>query len=248
MRIPLFDFERYRIIMESNFTFDGADYMFFPEGVRYYHLYRSTRKINSFAELTYVAEKFAYLNPEFDIELMKRLFQALSDRESGHVVRTYSHERVGGMVERVAGERVIPFCPRLRKVVFNPSKVISNDQKRLIVARLINTKERPSKDEIDGVIEELWLNKEKITMQRIARELNTSHYLVRWYFDDETRQTIQNMNSEIRKEKQIDKAIEAIDILTEGGNKLKMRKLKEITSIRNYEYLKIAVSRYRDCD
>ena len=72
MRVPLFDYERYKIQMESSFAFHGEEYLFFPEGVRYYHLYRSTRKLNSFAELTYLAEKFIFLNPDFDIDLMKR--------------------------------------------------------------------------------------------------------------------------------------------------------------------------------
>jgi hypothetical protein len=42
------------------------------------------------------------------------------------------------------------------------------------------------------------------------------------------------------------KAIEAIDSLIEGGNKLKMRSLKQITSIRDYSLLKRAVNRYRE--
>jgi hypothetical protein len=245
MRIPLFDFEPHRIIMESYFAFNGEDYIFFPEGVVYYSLYRSTRKINSFAELCYVAEKFIYLNPEFDIDKMKRLFVGLSDRESGHIVRTYSENRVNEMVERVAGERVMPFCPRLRKIIFNPSKPLTREQKRVIVAKLIHAKEKPTPNEIDGVIEELWLDKQKITIRRVADELNTTHYLVRWYFDKKTLQVIRGMNREIRKENQIAKAIGVIDELTEGGNKLKMRKLKEITSIRNYAFLKEAVIRYQ---
>lgn len=246
MRVPLFDYERYKIQMESSFAFHGEEYLFFPEGVRYYHLYRSTRKLNSFAELTYLAEKFIFLNPDFDIDLMKRLFVALSDRESGHVVRTYSQDRVDEMVERIAGERVVPFCPRLRKVIFNPSKYISVDEKRKVVAGLIHTKSRPASQDIDDVIQELWLNKEKITIKKVAEELNTSAYLVRWYFTPEVRSDLKQVNDTIRREKQISKALETIDILTEGGNKLKMRALKTITSIRDYALLKEAVSRYQN--
>jgi len=245
MRIPLFDFERHRIIMESNFSFGGEEYLFFPEGVKYYHLYRSTRKLNSFAELKYVAEKFVYLNPDFDISTLKRLFAVLSDRESGHVVRTYSQTRVDGMVEQVAGERVTPFCPRLRKVIFNPSKAIPLEEKRKIVAKLISQKERPLESEIDEVIQELWLNKEKITIKRVAQELGTTHYLVRWYFNEEKMQSIRQANTEIRNENEISKAVEIIDKLTDGGNKLKMRQLKQLSSIRNYSNLKEAVIRYR---
>ena len=179
MRIPLFDYETHRIIMESYFSFQGKDYLFFPKGVLYYHLYRSSRKLNSFAELSYVAEKFIYLNPDYDIDKMKRLFLAMSDRESGHVVRTYTQSRVDEMVDRVVGERTTPFCPRLRKVLFNPSVYLSKEDKNSVVGRLIHTKDKPRIEDIDAAIEELWLNKERITIRRIAKELDTSFYLIR---------------------------------------------------------------------
>lgn len=246
MRIPLFDFERYRIIMESNYKFGGEPFLYFPDGVEHYHLYRSSRKINSFAELQYVAEKFVHLNPEFDIELMKRLFTALSDRESGHIVRTYSPERVEGMIDFVHEQSKTPFCPRRRKIVFNPSTPLSHKDKMKIVGQIIGRKERPSEHDIENVIEELWLNKEKITMKRVANELSTSVYLVRDYFTDEVLSGIRNANKEIKYENQISKAIEIIDELTDNGNKLKMRKLKELSSIRNYQLLKDAVNRYQN--
>lgn len=244
MRIALFDYERHRIIMESSFTFEGKDYLFFPEGVNYYHLYRSSRKLNSFAELAYVAEKFIYLNPDFDVDKMKSLFFAVSDRESGHIVRTYTPSRVDEMVDRVVGERMTPFCPRLRKVIFNPSKYLSKEDKNSIVAKLIHTKDKPSEDDIDEVIQELWLNKEKITIRRVAKELDTTFYLVRWYFTDDKMEYIRSVNQEIKREAMIARAIEIIDALTDNGNKLKMRKLKQLSSIRDYQLLKEAVNRY----
>ena len=244
MRIALFDYERHRIIMESSFTFEGKDYLFFPEGVNYYHLYRSSRKLNSFAELAYVAEKFIYLNPDFDVDKMKSLFFAVSDRESGHIVRTYTPSRVDEMVDRVVGERMTPFCPRLRKVIFNPSKYLSKEDKNSIVAKLIHTKDKPSENDIDEVIQELWLNKEKITIRRVAKELDTTFYLVRWYFTDDKMEYIRSVNQEIKREAMIAKAIEIIDALTDNGNKLKMRKLKQLSSIRDYQLLKEAVNRY----
>lgn len=244
MRIALFDYERHRIIMESSFTFEGKDYLFFPEGVNYYHLYRSSRKLNSFAELAYVAEKFIYLNPDFDVDKMKSLFFAVSDRESGHIVRTYTPSRVDEMVDRVVGERMTPFCPRLRKVIFNPSKYLSKEDKNSIVAKLIHTKDKPCEDDIDEVIQELWLNKEKITIRRVAKELDTTFYLVRWYFTDDKMEYIRSVNQEIKREAMIAKAIEIIDALTDNGNKLKMRKLKQLSSIRDYQLLKEAVNRY----
>ncbi len=245
MLIPLFDYEKHRIIMESPFKFKGKDYLYFPDGCNFYSLYRTTRKINSFSELEYVAEKFIYLNPGFNQHIMKRLFVQLSDRQSGHIIRTYGEMRVEAMVEKVCLAKKTPYCSKLRKIIFNPSKMIDKKTKMQIVGRLVNTKEKPPKTQIDGCIEELWLDQEKITIGKIADRLNKSRYLIKWYFDNDTVEYIKKINQEIKDTLLMSKAIEAIDILTDNGNRLKMRRLKEITSIRDYALLKKAVSRYQ---
>ena len=231
--------------MESSFKFKGNDYVYFPEGVKFYSLYRTTRKINSFSELEYIAEKFIYLNPDFDVEVAKSLFALISDRGSGHIIRTYGSSRVENMVERVFAAKKQPYCPRLRKVIFNPFKMMSRSEKMKIVGSLIGTKEKPTEEQIDSTIEELWLDKEKITITKVAEKLNKTRYLVRWYFDKEKLKSIRNFNSEIHETNQISKAIEAIDILTDNGSSLKMRELKKLTSIRDYALLKQAVISYQ---
>lgn len=246
MLIPLFDYDKHRIIMQTPFRFEGRDYLYFPDGCKFYSLYRTSRKINSFSELEYIAEKFIHLNPGFDIGLMKKLFVKLSDRDTGHIIRTYGFNRVEGMIEKVLEKKTKPYCPRLRKIIFNPSKMIDRKEKMRIVASIIHTKNKPTEYEIDAVIEELWLNKEKITISKVADKLNTSRYLASWYFQGDKKKAIQNANKEIKETNLISKAIEAIDILTDKGNKLKMRELKKITSIRNYALLKTAVMQYHN--
>jgi hypothetical protein len=245
MLIPLFDYDKYRIIMESYFKFEGKDYLYFPDGCKFYSLYRTTRKINSFSELEYIAEKFIHLNKGFDIELMKKLFVELSDRDRGHIIRTYGAHRVESMIERVFDKKTKPYCARLRKIIFNPSKMIDKKTKMKIVGSIIGSKEKPTSSQIEQVIEELWLNKEKITITKIAEKLNTSRYLAGWYFSDDVKKSLANANKEIKEENLISRAIEAIDILTDSGDKLKMRELKKITSIRNYSLLKQAVNLYQ---
>lgn len=246
MLIPLFNYEAYRIIMESYFVFKGKDYLYFPDGCNFYTLYRTTRKINTFSELEYVAEKFIHLNPKFDLDKMKQLFLGLSDRGSGHIIRTYSQSRVEDMIERVFSKRKLPYCARKRKIIFNPSKMMDRKTKMKIVGAVIGRRNRPSTDEIDSVIEELWLDKDKITISKVAEKLNKTRHLVRWYFDQDKLDQFKSLNFEIKEENEMAKAIEAIDVLTEGGDKLKMRSLKKITSIRNYSLLKKAVIRYQE--
>lgn len=232
--------------MESPLKFKGKDYLYFPEGRKFYSLYRTTRKINSFSELEYIAEKFVHLNPEFDVEVAKQLFSFLSDRGSGHIIRTYGKNRVDDMVERVFCAKKVPYCPRLRKVIFNPFKLMNRSEKMKIVGSLIGNKEKPTQDQINSAIEELWLEKEKITITKVAEKLNKTRYLVRWFFDEDKLKSIKNFNQEIQEINQISKAVEAIDILTDNGNVLKMRELKKLTSIRDYALLKKAVYSYQN--
>lgn len=231
--------------MESPFIFKGKDYLYFPDGCNFYTLYRTTRKINTFSELEYIAEKFIHLNPDFDLEKMKLLFIGLSDRGSGHIIRTYSKHRVEDMIERVFLKKKLPYCARKRKIIFNPSKMMDRKIKMQIVGAIIGRRNRPSAEDIDSVIEELWLDKNKITISKVAEKLNKTRHLVRWYFDQDKLDQFKSLNSEIKEENEMSKAVEAIDVLTEGGNKLKMRSLKKITSIRNYSLLKKAVIRYQ---
>jgi hypothetical protein len=231
--------------MESPFIFKGKDYLYFPDGCNFYTLYRTTRKINTFSELEYIAEKFIHLNPDFDLEKMKFLFVGISDRGLGHIIRTYSQNRVEDMVERVFSKRKLPYCARKRKIVFNPSKMMDRNTKMKIVGAVIGRRNRPSVEDINSVIEELWLDKDKITISKVASKLNKTLHLVRWYFDQDKLDQFKSLNIEIKQENDMSKAIEAIDVLTEGGNKIKMRKLKQITSIRNYSILKKAVIRYQ---
>ena len=126
--------------------------------------------------------------------------------------------------------------------------MIDRKTKMKIVSSIIGTKKRPTESEINHVIEELWLEKEKITLIKVANKLHTSRYLVSWYFDDETKESIKKANQDIKNENLISRAIEAIDLLTDKGNALKMRELKKITSIRNYSLLKKAVFIYQNED
>ena len=242
---PLFDYERYRIIMQTSVPFGGQAYVYFPDGIPYYSLYRSKRKINSFSELEYTAEKFVHLNPDFNLDLMKSLFVSLSDRDNGHIVRTYGKDRVEAMVESVYIKRKEPYISRLRKIIFNPNKMLSKEEKMKIVGEIIGSKPVISEEDINLVVDDLYLSKEPVTIAKLAELCDTSRYMIKKSITDEVMEKINAMNSKIREENAIAKVTEAIEELTAGGDKLKMRKLKEITSIRNYKLLKKAVTLYQ---
>ncbi len=231
--------------MQTPFVFEGREYLHYPNGVKFYSLYRTTRRINTFAELEYIAEKFIWLNEDFDLDKMKIHFNLLSDRQNGHIIRTYGQTRVENMVEKVHDNKKEPYCPKLRKIIFNPFKIIDKKEKMRIVGTLVGRKNRPSSEQISEAIEDLWFDKVKITTTSVAKHLNKSRHLVKWYFDKQQLKILEKINKDIKTENDLAKAIEAIDVLTEGGNTLKMRELKKITSIRNYSVLKKAIFNYQ---
>lgn len=244
MLYPLFNYTRHKIIMESCFTFSGEIYLFFPEGVPYYRLYRTSRKINSFAELEYVAEKFVYLNPEFDFDLMKRLFLELSDRSSGHVIRTYGSDRVEHMVERVYEKKKVPYCPKLRKIIFNPTKRLTKSEKMKIVGKLIGGKPRLSEEDLMMIITDMRENKIKITITKIAELTDKTKHIVNQSVTEKIRNTITQYNFEIKEEISEKKINQAISEILDAGDKITVRGVKKLCSVRNYELIKRVVHPY----
>lgn len=133
-----------------------------------------------------------------------------------------------------------------RKIVFNPVKYISKEDKREIVGKLIGRKPLIDESDLKFIISDLYDNRERISITKIAELTDTSRYIVKKSISAKMWRDIVNLNEKIKEEKNISKIIEAIEILTSRGNKLKMRKLKEITSVRDYEVLKKAVTLYQN--
>lgn len=133
-----------------------------------------------------------------------------------------------------------------RKIVFNPVKYISKEDKREIVGKLIGRKPLIEESDLKFIISDLYDNRERISITKIAELTDTSRYIVKKSISAKMWRDIVNLNEKIKEEKNISKIIEAIEILTSRGNKLKMRKLKEITSVRDYEVLKKAVTLYQN--
>ena len=107
-------------------------------------------------------------------------------------------------------------------------------------------KERPTKEHLASIIKEMFDDNQKITITKVAKIADATRYMIRWYFTDDIKQEVVLLNDIIKQNNQISKAIEAIDILTEGGSELKMRELKKLTSIRDYKVLKNAVAKYEE--
>lgn len=178
--IALFDYDKHRLFMESSFKFEGYDFLYFDEGIPYYSLYRTSRKLNSFWEVKYVAEVLYYLNPNISIELFTELVLDLTDRSNGHVIRTYGESRVIGMCEYVMSNKRTPYVRRYRRIIFNPGKNITKYEKQCIVGTMIGrfNNKKITTDKLYNVIEDLMTTSSKITYVKIAKLLNCTRQTV----------------------------------------------------------------------
>ena len=84
------------------------------------------------------------------------------------------------------------------------------------------------------------------TQESISKEMGCSVKTIQRLMDGDIKEMSRIKNEVIKRENKIEKAIEWIDLLSQEGNVLKMRYLKEITNVRDYSILKEALHRYEN--
>lgn len=238
MYTPLFDYERDRLIMETPFVFRGEPYLYFPEGVEYFSLYRGTRKINTIQEVEYIAEKLYWLNREIDYSIFLYHMKQVTDRSNGHIVRTYSEDRIEKVCEFVWHKNKKPYCRRKRKVIFNPAKMISPEEKRSIINKLIHPKITFTPTDIwracvgiDG----------KITIAKLAEMFDVSPPTMKNSMNKNMMTMIKLKNMEIKSKKNKEICKKAIKQIKDEGKKLTVRELKKRVSVRDYKLIKTLI-------
>lgn len=235
MYIPLFNFERDRIIMETPIKFSGKPYIFYPDGIEYFSLYRTTRKVNTIQEIEYIGQKFIWLNPEVEWEVFVGHMKEMSDRSNGHVIRTYSEARIENICDQIWNRRKKPYCHKLRKVFFNPNKMFSKEEKRKIVQELIHPKKiYENRDIIDAIA----CIDGKVTMKALAEILNCSPPTVSKNIDPLLKIHIKSLNKARKLKKEEELLEKAIQQIKEEGNIPTVSLLKNMTPVRNYDLIR----------
>jgi hypothetical protein len=237
-KIPLFDYERDRIIMETSFVYKGQEYLFFPEGVDFYSLYRSERKVNSLQEIEYIGEKFIWLNKDFDFKLFCSHMIEMTDRSNGHVIRTYSKEKIITACESayngiLSGK--IPYCARRRKVIFNPVKMIEKSEKIKIVNSLLHPRKVFEEKDIWDAVDVI---EGKITMKSLGEQLNCSPPTVRKSINDSMLLKIKEINEKRKKIRHQNLILSAIKSITDEGAKVTVREVKRRVPVRDQDLLR----------
>lgn len=240
----LFEFENDDLVLETDHDFQGLDFVFYDKPFDHYSLKSVSKRIQSFDELEYYAEVLLYLNPDIEKDLFIGIFRWLGSRDSKKSIRTYTKHRIEYALEEIFKKRLTPFCRRPRRVIFNPEKIISTEEKIAVAAHIVKRSASFTRDDVYKALLSLRSRRKVATTKTIAKELLCSPSTVSRILDNDLKQMIKGFNSETRKELKIEVLLQNIELLTSNGDSLKVRALKEMTSIRDYKLIKEAIGRY----
>tara|TARA_B100001287_G_scaffold24003_1_gene17462 strand:- start:29615 stop:30352 length:738 start_codon:yes stop_codon:yes gene_type:complete len=241
--VVLFDLDD-RYLLETPHDFQNHDFVFYDEAVEHYSLKNITKKVGSFEELTYYAEVFLYLNPDVEYPIYVGYFQWLGSRDSGCCVRTYTKTRINHYLRQIYFTRKKPYCRRMRKIIFNPEKIISPEQKMSISAQLLKRGCVYNEQDVVYAVDTLYRNLDIATAKSIAQNMYCSTSTVNRLINSKIRNTMSKNNEEVREQLKLRVLLDTIDLLTSSGDSVKIRALKEMTSIRDYKLIKKAMTLY----
>lgn len=242
----LFEFEDDKFCLVTEHDFQGMDFVWYSSPVNHYDIRECYARIASFDQLEYYAEVFLYLNPDVDRNLLAGIFQWVANRENGKTVRTYGKARVDEMIGKVYHERSTPWCRRMRRVIFNPDKIISAEEKMSVTAQIVGRGISYTETDLIQTIQFMSRNRMITTQDTVSNEMGCSVRTVQRLMNQSHKYTMRVNNERIKRENKIEKVIEWIDLLSSDGNPLKMRYLKEMTSVRDYSIIKEALHRYEN--
>ena len=244
--MKLFEFENDKFCLVTEHDFQGMDFVWYSSPVNHYDIRECYARIASFDQLEYYSEVFLYLNPDVDGKLLSGIFQWIGNRENGKTVRTYSKARIAEMVDKVYHERSTPWCRRTRRVIFNPDKIISAEDKMSVTAQIVGRGISYKVADLIQIINFMSRNRMITTQETVSKEMGCSVRTVQRLMNQSSRNEMRINNERIKRENKIEKVIEWIDLLSNDGNSLKMRYLKEMTSVRDYSIIKEALHRYEN--
>lgn len=247
--MKLFEFEhgdQYSLVTEHDFR--GLDFVYYSAPISHYDIQEWYARIASFDQLEYIAEIFFFLNPDVDLSIFQGIFRWVGNRENGRTVRTYGKARIDQMIESVYRERKKPWCRRMRRIIFNPEKIISASEKMSITAQVVGRGISYTEHDVRQMIEYMYRDRIVATYESIGKRMGCSSRTIQRLMKHDLRQVMKLNNEHVKREIKIEKAIEWIDVLSSEGDGLKMRILKDMTKIRDYSILKEALYRYEtDC-
>ena len=168
-------------------------YDYYAEGTyQCYSLFRSKAKITTYKSLKWHMLVLRYLNDNLlDVEFAS-ICHFLADKDNGFVTFFIKSKVLHNMIKEVLGVGDTPPKNRIRKVIFKPNTLLTLSEKLSIVGKLIGRGKKIVEDDIYECMLSLNNEKEKITINKIAKSLGCS-----------TRTIYRNMGNQLKLEKEL---------------------------------------------
>ena len=168
-------------------------YDYYAEGTyQCYSLFRSKAKITTYKSLKWHMLVLRYLNDNLlDVEFSS-ICHFLADKDNGFVTFFIKSKVLHKMIKEVLGVGDTPPKNRIRKVIFKPHTLLTLSEKLSIVGKLIGRGKKIVEDDIYECMLSLNNEKEKITINKIAKSLGCS-----------TRTIYRNMGNQLKLEKEL---------------------------------------------
>ena len=168
-------------------------YDYYAEGTyQCYSLFRSKAKITTYKSLKWHMLVLRYLNDNLlDVEFAS-ICHFLADKDNGFVTFFIKSKVLHNMIKEVLGVGDTPPKNRIRKVIFKPYTLLTLSEKLSIVGKLIGRGKKIVEDDIYECMLSLNNEKQKITINKIAKSLGCS-----------TRTIYRNMGNQLKLEKEL---------------------------------------------
>jgi len=168
-------------------------YDYYAEGTHQcYSLFRSKAKITTYKSLKWHMLVLRYLNDNLlDVEFAS-ICHMIADKDNGFVTFFIKSRVLHKMIKEVLGVGDTPPKNRIRKVIFKPHTLLTLSEKLSIVGKLIGRGKKIVEDDIYECMLSLNNEKEKITINKIAKSLGCS-----------TRTIYRNMGNQLKLEKEL---------------------------------------------
>ena len=172
-------------------------YDYYAEGTyQCYSLFRSKAKITTYKSLKWHLLVLNYLNYDrFDTAdsiHVTDVFNFIANKENGFVTFFIKSKVLRNMIKEVLGVGDTPPKNRIRKVIFKPHTLLTLSEKLSIVGKLIGRGKKIVEDDIYECMLSLNNEKQKITINKIAKSLGCS-----------TRTIYRNMGNQLKLEKEL---------------------------------------------
>lgn len=230
----------YGLLVDS-FHYPSSGYVYYPDGVEGILLFENTRMIHGKSHMWVFLIKLLHLNPDISEDVFFKLCKFVTKKKNGVVANDWSEGNALTIANEVWDRfhlgRTHPQV-KTKKVLF--AKGMTQSERAAIIGKLFSKGKKYSSESLLEIIGSLTEFDSLITNKEISDNAGCSLSTVSRNLTKEAKGIIKKHNNSIRRSMKMQEVSEKLQgIINESKNpKVTIRRLKELTSIRDYEIIK----------